>query len=396
MQPFEGLDILDLTQSIAGPVSTQFLGTMGANVIKLEPPDGDAFRDVLDGAMFLSVNLGGKRSISFDLKTDQGRELFESLLTESDVMVTSFRPEVLDRLEIDYESATDINDDLVYLSLTGFGHDGPYSDRPAYDPVIQAMSGLMSTIGYNDRAPARIGASVIDWGTGTTAAFLIASALQHRRQTGESVFIDVNLFEVAVAWMSYWVAHYSTTNDVPDRHGDGFAGLAPYGVFHANGEKPFYLSVVNDRFFQRLCQFLDREDLLKDDRFTTKPARWDHRDTLREELEEEFRQYDRAELCERLAEHGVPSGPLQTVDQLVEDDPHLSDRNLLVDSYNVNTEEPATTIGPPFTIENDRPDVETEPPELGEHTREILQELGYDEAQINDLLKSDAVFAPDT
>ncbi|ELY50453.1 CaiB/BaiF CoA transferase family protein [Natronolimnohabitans innermongolicus] len=387
MQPFDGIDVLDLTQSIAGPVSTQFLGMLGANVVKVEPPEGDAFRGLLDGAMFASVNLAGKRSVCLDLKSESGQAAAQDLAEEADVVVESFRPGVVEKFGLDYESVAETNEDVVYLSLTGFGQEGPYSEWPAYDPIIQAMSGLMSTIGYRDRPPVRIGASVIDWGTGTTAAFLLSSALLDREKTGEGERIDVNLFEVATAWMGYWVAHYTGTGEVAKRSGSGFAGLAPNEVFHAADEEPFYLSVVNDHFYERLCNTIDREDLITDDRFETNDRRWENRDELREILNNEFSDYERSELCEQLATAGVPAGPLQHTDELVED-PHVAARNMLTNSHNIRTDTEVKTSNPPFSTTDGRPELGDRPPEQGEHTRAVLEELGYSDEQIERMIEA--------
>lgn len=390
MQPFEEVDVLDLTQSIAGPIATQFLGTLGANVVKVEPPGGDAFRDLLDGAMFASVNLGEKRSVCLDFATEEGRDAAHELASKADVVVESFRPGVVDKFELDYESVAAENPDVVYCSLSGFGEDGPHREWPAYDPVIQAMSGLMSTIGYADRPPVRIGASVIDYGTGTTAAMLIASALYQRAESGDGEFIDVNLFEVAVSWMGYWIAHYTGTGEVVEPSGQGFAGLAPNEIFHAAEEEPFYLSVVNNRLYERLCTALDREDLLTDERFVENDDRWEHREALREELRTEFQTYDRDTLTSLLAEAGVPTGPLQTVDELVENDPHVAAREMLTESHNVRTDTPVKTANPPFETSSGRPSLGDRPPKQGEHTREVLAELGYDDDQIERMIEAGA------
>ena len=387
MQPFEEVTVLDLTQSIAGPISTQLLGTLGADVVKVEPPGGDAFRGLLDGAMFASVNLGGKRSVCLDLTTEEGQEAAHDLATTADVIVESFRPGVVERFGLDYETVAETNPGVVYCSISGFGADGPHKDWPAYDPVVQAMSGLMSTIGYPDRPPVRIGASVIDYGTGTTAAMLIASALYDREHTNEGEFIDVNLFEVAVSWMGYWIAHYTGTGEIPEPSGQGFAGLAPNEVFEAAEGEPFYLSVVNNRLYERLCIALDREDLLDDERFVENADRWKNREELREELRAEFETYDRDRLTTLLAEGGVPTGPLQTVDENVEDDPHVAAREMLTDSYNVRTNTPVKTANPPFETTSGRPSIGDRPPEQGEHTREVLSELGYDADQIDRFLE---------
>lgn len=390
MQPFEEVDVLDLTQSIAGPLTTQFLGTLGANVVKVEPPGGDAFRGLLDGAMFASVNMGNKRSVCLDLTTAEGQNAARDLAASADAVIESFRPGVVEKFGLDYESVAEDNPDVVYCSLSGFGEDGPHTDWPAYDPVIQAMSGLMSTIGYADRPPVRIGASVIDYGTGTTAAMLVSAALHERSKTGEGEFIDVNLFEVAVSWMGYWIAHYTGTGELPSRSGQGFAGLAPNEVFEAAGGEPFYLSVVNNRLYERLCTSIDREDLLDDERFAENDDRWENRDVLRKELSAEFETYDRDELTTLLAEAGVPTGPLRTVDEVVEDDPHVAAREMLADSYNLRTETPIKTANPPFKTTAGRPDPGDRPPRQGEHTREVLAELGYSDEQIDRMLEAGA------
>lgn len=388
MKPFADVDVLDLTQSIAGPVATQFLATLGANVVKVEPPEGDAFRGLLDGAMFSSVNLGGKRSVCLDLKTDEGRDAAARLAVEADVVVESFRPGVVEKFDLDYESVSASNEDVVYCSITGFGQEGPYRDFPAYDPIVQALTGLMSMNGWPDEPPVRIGASLIDWGTGTTAAFLVASALHERLRTGAGEFIDVNLFEVASAWMGYWYSSYVSTGEVPMRSGQGLSGLAPNEVFYAAGDKPFYLSAITDTFYERLCKALDRDDLATDERFVTNELRCENIETLRDELSEEFAQYDRAELMDRLAVAGVPVGALQTADEVVEDDPHLEARGMLTDSYNHWLDTPTKTANPPFTTTSGRPTFDENPPARGEHTRAVLAELGYSAEQIKRMLEA--------
>ena len=390
MRPFEDIDVLDLTQSIAGPVSTQFLATLGANVVKVEPPQGDAFRGLIDGSMFASVNLGGKQSICLDLKTDEGRQAAWQLAADADVVVQSFRPGVVEKFGLDYESVSAENEDVVYCSLTGFGADGPYSNWPAYDPVIQAMTGIMSMIGYPDEPPVRIGASLIDWGTGTTAAFLLASALYNRDQTGDGEHIDVNLYEVATAWMGYWYAYYTSTGDVPTRSGQGFSGLAPNEIFYAAGGEPFYLSAITDMFFERTCEAIDRPDLVADERFSTNDRRWEHREALREILNDEFSAYDRDEICERLVAAGVPSGPLLNVDEVVDEDPHIKEREILTETYNHWLDTPAKTVRPPFSTTSGRPSFDEKPPAMGEHTRAVLSNLGYDDEQIERMIEAGA------
>ena len=393
MQPFEDVDVLDLTQSIAGPVCTQMLTALGANVVKVEPPKGDAFRGLSQGAMFAAFNHGPKRSLSVDLKSEEGSALVRDLAERADVLVESFRPGVLEQFDLDYESVSAANEGVVYCSITGFGQEGPYSDYPAYDPVVQAMSGLMSVIGYPDRPPARIGASVIDCSTGANAAFMTSAALRERDRTGTGEHIDISLFDVAVSWLSYWIGDYSGTGDVPTRAGSGFHGIAPNDIYYAAAEEPFYLCAVNDRLYERLCRAINREELLSDDRFIDNDARWEHREALREELEATFREYNRDGLVELLADSGVPAGPQQDIPEVVTDE-HVTDRNLLTEVRNLILDEEVTVSRLPVRTVDWVPELDEEPPEIGEHSRQVLREFGYDETEIDALVESESVFAP--
>lgn len=246
------IKIVDLTQAIAGPVCTQLLGGLGADIIKVEPPDGEPFRNLYDGAHFAAVNLGGKRSICIDMATKEGQKALYDLLEGADVFVENFRPDVKHRLGVDYETLSEQNEDLVYCSISGFGQEGPYSHFPGIDPVIQAISGIMDATGYPERLPVRVGTPVIDYTTGMMAAWLIVSALHNRGQTGEGEYIDVSLFDNAVFLMSQWIAHYSRTGQRPQRAGAGTNGLAPYGLFETS-DGHLFLGVLNNKVFERLC-----------------------------------------------------------------------------------------------------------------------------------------------
>jgi crotonobetainyl-CoA:carnitine CoA-transferase CaiB-like acyl-CoA transferase len=361
-------------------------------VVKVEPPGGDDFRSLLDGSMFAAFNMGEKQSLCLDLKTEDGRAGAQALATEVDVVIESFRPGVVDQFGLDYETIQADNEDVIYCSITGFGDDGPYSDWPAYDPVLQAMSGLMSTVGYPDRPPVRIGASIIDCATGMTAAFAIAAALLDRRQGGGGNRLEVALFDVAVSWMGYWIANYSATNTTPgqSRRG-GFAGLTPNGAFPTGDDKLIYISVVNDAQFERLCGAIGEDALAEDTRFAESRARWEHREVLYDALTTAFDAYARSTLVELLTEAGVPAGPVNEIDDVV-GDAHVAARNLLTESRNLQRGETVETAGVPFVTAAGRPEMSGTPPNVGEHTRAVLEELGYSEERINRMVAAGAAY----
>ncbi|MFB6134705.1 MAG: CaiB/BaiF CoA transferase family protein, partial [Halanaeroarchaeum sp.] len=258
-----------------------------------------------------------------------------------------------------------------------------------------AVSGLMSTIGYPDRPPVRIGASVIDMGTGILSAFLVVSALVDRSDGAGGEYFDVSLFETAVSWMGYWIARYTDSGAVPDQSGQGFADIVPYEIFRAGDDEPFYLAVINDRLWKRFCDVLDLDDLATDPRFETNDDRYEHQAELRERLREEFGRYDRDTLVEVLAEANVPVGPLQHVDELVEADEQIIARDLLTDSYNVRTDTPVKTTGVPFKTADGRPRLDGRPPAVGEDSAAVLSEVGYSDAEIDRLIRDGVVVSAD-
>lgn len=391
MTPLGDITVVDLTQSVAGPVCTQLLGEMGATVIKVEPPSGDNFRNLMNGSFFTPFN-HGKQSVCVDLKTDKGQEIVTTLAYEADVFIESFRPNVLDQYNLGYRSVSRVNDDIVYCSLSGFGHEGPYRDYPGYDPCIQAMCGLMATTGYPDRPPVRIRASVIDCGTGANAAFAIMAAIRHRDRTSEGTHIDISLFDVAVAWMSYWIAEYDVTGEVPKRTGQLGIGSAPNGLFSTR-DGHLYLCTMTESMYERLCSLIDRPDLLKDKRFQTVDKRLNHRDELRLILNEEFKAYTSKDLEQRCLKARIPAGRVQTVQDVTENDPHVKERSMIVESWNPETKSSARVSALPFQFSTGIHDGEfsAPPPAKGEHTIDVLQALSYSDEEIAQLYEDSIV-----
>lgn len=393
MRPLDDLTVADLTQSIAGPVCTQLLAEMGATVLKVEPPSGDNFRHILNGNMFTPFN-HGKQSLCVDLKTDGGHSVVSQLVEEADVVVESFRPGVLEKYDLDYESVAARNEDVVYCSLSGFGRTGPYRSYPGYDPCIQAMSGLMAITGYTDRPPVRIRASLIDCGTGANAAFAILAAVRQRDRGGDGTHIDISLFDVAVSWMAYWITNYDQRGELPERAGGKGIGSAPNGVF-PTGDGHIYVATLSEAMYDRLCTALDRPDLLEDDRFQTIDDRLEHRETLRDELIDEFEAFSSTDLERKLLDAGIPAGAVQTVRDLAETDEHVDARSLLVDSYNPEVDEDVVTAALPFRFSSGFHDGQfsSRPPEKGEHTEDILEALSYSPAEIERLHENGAVIS---
>lgn len=393
MTPLDDLTVLDMTQSIAGPTCTQLLGEMGATVIKIEPPVGDAFRNVMQGSMFVPFN-HGKKSVCVDLKQEDGQNILTELAQEADILVESFRPGTLEQYALEYETVAETNENIIYCSLSGFGHDGPYQNYPGYDPCIQAMSGLMATTGYPDRPPVRIRASLIDCGTGANAAFAIMAALRTRDQTGEGEHIDISLFDVAVSFMSYWIADYDLTGEVPERAGQQGIGSAPNGVFQTE-EGNIYICTMTDAMYERLCSVIDRHDLVSDERFRTMDQRLSNRTPLREELHTEFERYGNLELEELLLNARVPAGAVRTVSEVVNDS-HVTDRSMVIESFNPETETPVQVSALPFHfgLHGTGQQFSSDPPAKGEHTTDILQALSKSDETIERLYDTGAVHSP--
>lgn len=394
MHPLTGFRVIDFTQSIAGPMCTQSLAALGAEVVKIEPPDGDAFRPLIDGAMYAACNRG-KKSVCVDLKMEEGIDIVSELIADADVVVESFRPGVMNRLGLGYDSVREYNSDVIYCSVTGFGQTGPHASMPAYDPIAQAMSGLMAATGPKDGPPARIGTSAVDYTTGVTASLLITGALLAREMDGGGEYIDMSLFEQATMMMGYWVAHYTVSEGVPPRGGDGIYGFAPYGVYTAGDQMDFYLACASNKLFQRLCDYLELTELRTDERFGTPGNRWAHRNELQNILTDAFEDYSRDTLVEALSSAGIPAGPVQDVGDLVEEDPHAAERDLFVPTWNAHLEETCQTTRMPFRYSGGQLDDLAPPRSKGADTREILSGVGYSHDELNDLLAKSVLSSVD-
>jgi crotonobetainyl-CoA:carnitine CoA-transferase CaiB-like acyl-CoA transferase len=378
--PFDGLVVVDLTQNVAGPFCTQILGDMGAEVIKVERPGrGDDARAWAppfwgeESATFLAFNRN-KRSLALDLKREGGLEVLRRLVARADVFVQSLRAGAIAELGLDFPRASALNPRLVYCSVTAYGPRGPLADRPGYDPLMQAYAGLMSVNGHPGQEPARVGTSIVDMGTGMWAALGIIAALRQRETTGRAVEVTTALFDTALMWVSYHAMGYLGSGEVPQPQGSGTAMIAPYQAF-PTADGYAMIGAASDALFARLVGALAAPELGHDPRFADNPGRVRHRAALVEAVAARTRTFKTVELLERLGEAGVPGAPILTMDQVLQE-PQTQASGMLIGAPHPRLPNYAS-LGLPIQWDGRRPGVRRVPPQLGEHSTDVLTWLGY-------------------
>ncbi|MDQ2966991.1 MAG: CoA transferase [Actinomycetota bacterium] len=380
--PLEGVRVIDVTSSLAGPYCTEILGALGADVVKVEHPErgdearawGPAFWEG-SSVMFYAANLN-KRSLALDVK--RGRDVLLRLVDSADVFLQSLRPGTAVRLGFGPAELRVRNPRLVYCDIGAFGRAGPLRERPGYDPLLQAFGGIMSVTGEPDRPGVRVGASIIDQGTGMWAALGILAALY----AGGGHTVDVSLFETAVGLLPYQLTAHLAGGAVPGRHGSAFPLIAPYQVFHTR-DGDLMIAAGNDGLFARLCDALDLPELATDPRFATNPDRVTRRDELAALIQERLGGATLAGALASLDEAGVPAAPVNDVGQVAQ---HEQTAALeLIQSM------PEPTVALPLSIDGERVRHQRQPPRLGEHTDEILGELGYTDAELGALAAEGAI-----
>ncbi len=387
--PLQGIRVLDLSQVVAGPFCSMLLADMGAEVIKVERPDiGDNLRKWGppflggEGVYFLYLNRN-KKSITLNLKSEEGKRIFTQLLKRSDVLLENFRPGTMERLGFGYEEVSRINPRIIYCRISGYGQTGPYRNRGGYDLLAQGESGLISVTGEQDRPPgAKVGVAIVDMGTGLYAAIGILLALMAREKTGRGQLVDVSLLDSAVSWMLQPIGYYLSTGRLPKRLGTAHPVAAPYQVFKTRN---IYITVgcAADRNWRALCRVLGLDELADDPRFSTNPKRVENREELAEILGEIFERESGEVWLRRLQEAGVPCAPVNTVDRLLEH-PQLQARGMFVEVEHRKAGRLMLT-GIPIKLSDTPGEVRSPSPMLGEHTEEILSWLGYSSEEIKEL-----------
>jgi crotonobetainyl-CoA:carnitine CoA-transferase CaiB-like acyl-CoA transferase len=382
MNLLQGVKVVDLTSVIAGSFGSMLLGDMGADVVKIEPPQGEHYRYAIDGAILLAMNRN-KRGIALDLRTREGQDVALKLASRADVFVENLIPGTVDRLGLGYEQVNRLNPRIIYCSVSGFGQSGPYSQRPAYDPLVQAMSGIMIATGEAEGKPVRQVTSLIDMTASLYATCAILGYLMEREKTGKGQRIEVSLLDSAVVAMGYYLTHYSITGKLPSRVGSGHATWAVFQAFDTR-DIPVWIGASTDKFWLAFCQALGLDDLAADPRYATGEGRRQHRKELTDKVGEVCRQYSSLELESRLAAVGVPCGRLLDVSQISQD-PQIQLRRL-IEEWEYPGKGRVKTVRTPIMVSDELPETRLQSPQLGEHTRQVLQELGYGDTEIQRLI----------
>ncbi len=386
MKALEGIRVLDLTRALAGPFCTLMLGDNGADVIKVEMPgSGDDTRKWgppfigEESAYFLSINRN-KRSLTLNLRDPQAKEIFLKLAKNSDVIVENFTPGVMERFGLDYEAVKATNPNVIYCSISGFGQDGPYRSRPAYDQIMQGIGGLMSVTGEPDGEPQKIGVAVTDIGAGMWAAFAIMAALHHRGQSGAGQYIDVSMMDAQIAWLTYQAGYFFANGTPPKRMGAAHPTLVPYQAFMCQDGKYINVAVGSDRIWERFCQGINREDLKDHPDYANNGDRVRNRGAMVSMLQEYFLARPVADWVKDLQAVNVPCGPINDLADVFAD-PQVLARNMY-------QEMPHPTLGSikqtglPIKFSATPGGLDRHPPLLGEHNQEVLTSLGYSEGDI--------------
>ncbi|HZN42204.1 MAG TPA: CaiB/BaiF CoA-transferase family protein [Actinomycetota bacterium] len=390
----EGLRVVELGQVIAGTFGGMILSDLGAEVLKVEPPSGDAGRRSAiygvgeESAIHLTLNRN-KRSVVIDLKTDRGREVLLDLVRSADAVVENFRPGVIDRLGVGWERMREANPEVVLVSVSGFGAVGPYRDHPAYDLILQAMTGHMSIMGEPDRPPVIMGIPVADLLAGLFSAVAVLAGVEGRRRTGVGRHFDIAMFDVMLEMLAHVGTLFLNTGIDQEPQGSAHPFITPWQAFRCADDRYVVVAPREEHFWTRLCEALGAPDLATDPAFADAKARQANRDVLLPRLEEIFRRKDAASWLRELQAAGVPAAPVNRMGDMFED-PHVRAR-AMVRSFPMDGRE-VRAVGNAIKVEGEAEREATPPPDLGQDTADVLRSvLGYDDDTIA-VLESEGVF----
>lgn len=398
-RPLSGLVVVDLTQFLAGPYAAQIFGDLGARVIKVEPLEGDSTRTVAphffkgESAYFLAVNRN-KESIALDLKTNAGRQVVLDLVAKADVVLENFRPGVAERLGIDYASLRRVNPAIVACSISGFGQDGPYRDRPAYDIIVQALSGGMSITGEEGGTPVRAGIPLGDIAAGMYGVIGTLAGIDRARVSGEGCHVDISMLDCQISMLSYQAAYHLMSGEVPGPQGRGHRSIPTYSAFRCGDGIEVVVAANTERMWEELCGALDLPDLPADPRFTTNAERLRNRGELDPILHAAFQRTTSEAVLARLTKARVPAAPVNTIDRALAD-PQVSHRGMVIDLED-RQGDVVRAVGNPIRYSGTETEHDRFPPGLGADTRTILSDfLDYPPDRLEDLVRQGVVTVPD-
>ena len=375
--PLSGIKVLDLTRVLAGPYATMILSDLGADVIKIEQPEiGDESRNFGPfkngfSLYFMSVNRG-KRSITLDLKTDRGKDIFKQLVKQSDILVENFRPGTMKKLGLDYETLAAEHPALIYAACSGFGQTGPFAEKGAYDMIIQGMGGIISITGEPDGPPVRVGTSISDITAALFTTIGILSALHNRNSTGKGQLVDVAMLDSLVAVLENAIVRYFATDEIPQPLGSRHPAITPFEAFES-ADGHIIIAIGNDTLWAKFCEHVDQKNLISDPRFSTNVERTANHSELFPILSEIMRQRTTDEWIDALENIGVPCGPINTIDKVV-NHPQVQARNMITQVIHQMTGA-VEVPGLPIKLSDTPGDVDIPAPNLGEHTVEILTDV---------------------
>ena len=398
-QPLEDINILDLTRVLAGPTSTQILGDLGANIIKIERPlSGDDSRNLgppyldknlkkpMESSYFLSVNRN-KNSVELDFTKKEGQELAKKLIKKCDVLVENFRAGNLKQYGLDYKSIKKINPEIIYCSITGFGQNGPYSKRGGYDYLVQAMGGIMSITGEKKGNPTKIGVGVSDIITGLYSTIGILSALRFKEVTGKGQHLDISLMDSQVSWLSYVAQNYLISGEIPKRIGNDHPSIVPYQTVKAK-DGLMVLAIANDRQFKEFCEYAKISNLINDPKFKTNSSRVKNRCDLNKIINKIIKKKTIKQWVEGLVKVNVPCGPINNIKQVFEDKQVKSRKMIVSMRHSKSKNKKIKLIANPINFSASKIKYKKPPPKLGQDTITVLKKfLKLDSKDLLDLKK---------
>ncbi len=392
--PLDGVRVLDFSKILAGPLCTQYLGDLGADVVKIEPCKGGddtrlwpPFEDGT-GTIFLAVNRN-KRSLALDLKSAEGLAICKRLAQQADVVVESFGPGVADRLGIGYEALKALNAGLVYCSISGYGTRGPMKEGKGYDLIAQAFTGMLSMTGEPEGPPVRSPFSPVDQGTGLHSVVAIMGALMLRTRTGSGMKLETSLFDSAVGFLGYFLQGYWQRGTEPARPGSGHESLCPYQAFETS-DKPLILGIANDTLWRSFCAVANAPELAADARFATGALRVSNRQDTVAAVARIMKRKTRAEWTALLEASGIPCSPVHTLGELAQH-PHTLASDMIL-HYSNEQGRPLKAVASPVRADGQRPAMRIRPPRLGQDTRAVLQELGHSPDEVEKFIQQGVAF----